>query len=98
MQDYAKSFYKSSAWVHTREAYAKSVGGLCEECLKQGLYNPGEIVHHKKPITPRNINDPGVTLNPENLCLLCRLHHAAAHAKNPKRYRLDEQGRVIFNG
>lgn len=97
MKEYAKSFYKSPRWRNTREAYAKSVGGLCEECLKHGLYNPGEIVHHIRPITPDNIDDPNVTLNWDNLILVCRECHSAEHSSNPKRYRIDSLGRVIIS-
>ena len=45
MKEFAKKFYKSKAWQNTRKAYAASVGGLCEQCLKRGVYKAGEIVH-----------------------------------------------------
>ena len=44
-------FYNSQAWKDTRRNYKQSVGGLCERCLKKGLYNPAEVVHHKTPLT-----------------------------------------------
>lgn len=74
----------------------RSVGGLCERCLKKGLIVPGEIVHHKIHITPDNVNDPAVTLNPDNLELLCRDCHAEEHTDRRKRYKLDDLGRVII--
>ena len=95
MKEYAKHFYKSQSWVKTRNAYATSVGYLCEVCLKNGIYNPGEIVHHKTHITPENINNPKITLDWDNLELVCRECHGVAHSKN-KRYRVDEQGKVII--
>lgn len=94
MQEYAKGFYKSQAWKECRAAYVKSVGGLCEECLKNGLYTPGVIVHHKIPITPVNIYDQSVTLNQDNLELLCRDHHAQKHSAE-KRYKIDKFGKVV---
>ena len=94
MQDFAVGLYKSKAWQRCRTQYAKSKGGLCERCLTKGLYRPGEIVHHKVHITPDNINDASVTLNPGNLELLCRDCHALAH-KPSKRFKVDELGRVI---
>lgn len=97
MKKYAEAFYKSKTWQNTREAYAKSQAGLCERCLKQGIVTPGEIVHHKKHITPKTILDPGVTLDFDNLELLCRKCHAEAHEKksSKRRYYFDEQGRCI---
>lgn len=94
MKDYAAPFYKSKAWQHCRDSYVKSVGGLCEQCLKRGLYVPGEIVHHKIHLTPENIHDPGVALSWDNLVLLCRDCHADEHRKVLKRYTVDEFGRV----
>lgn len=72
----------------------KSVGGLCEKCLKEGRYEPGEIVHHKIHLTPQNINDPSISLNWDNLELLCRLHHGDEHSKRVRRYKVDALGHV----
>ena len=68
---------------------------MCEECIKKGIYKPGEIVHHKEEVTPLNIYNPEITLNLKNLQLLCRDCHARAHKKE-RRYKLDDMGRVIF--
>lgn len=95
MQDFAKAFYSSTAWKLTREAYRKSVGGLCESCLSKGQYKAGEIVHHKVHLTPNNINDPSVSLNWDNLELLCRDCHGKEHDKVIRRYKVDELGRII---
>lgn len=96
MKDYAASFYSSKAWQRTREAYKRSVGGLCEVCWAKGVIKPGEIVHHKIHLTPENINDPEVTLSFNNLQLVCREHHAQIHDRKKRRYKLDELGRVVF--
>lgn len=94
MKDYAESFYKGKAWQRVRDDYVKSVGGLCESCLAKGLIVHGEIVHHKEHITPNNINDEEVTLNTDNLILLCRSCHGEEHKKKIRRYRVDESGHV----
>ena len=98
MKEYAAGFYKSKAWQACRLAYAKQVGGLCEQCLKNGIYKPGVIVHHKIHITPENIQRPEVTMNFDNLELLCRDCHAMMHSANIKRYRVDDLGRVSPRG
>ena len=95
MKPYAEEFYKSKAWKQCREAYAQSKGWLCERCMKEGRVTTGEIVHHKIHLTPENINDPSVSLNWDNLELVCRLCHAAEHGR-PKRYKVDEAGRVTI--
>lgn len=95
MKEFAKSFYKSRIWNDTRNAYAASVGGLCEKCLADGIYKAGEIVHHKQPITPDNINDANITLCWGNLELLCRDCHGKEH-RTERRYKVDEAGRVTI--
>ena len=110
-KQFAKSFYSSKAWQDCRNEYAKKVHHLCENCLKQGIYKPGEIVHHKIEITPMNITHPEITLNHKNLQLLCRDCHAAQHrgetgwmkynkARREKkihsqRFVVDENGKVF---
>ena len=94
MRQFAERLYKSKIWQDTRDAYASSVGGLCEICLANGQYNAGEIVHHKIHLTPQNIDDPDITLNWNNLQLLCRDCHGMVHRGN-MRYRVDSMGHVI---
>lgn len=100
MKDYAEKFYKGTAWHKCRAAYLKSVGGLCERCMSNGLFVPAVIVHHKIHITPENIDDPNIILDWNNLEALCRDCHHDEHkefgAKRlGKRYFIDDSGRVI---
>ena len=96
MKEFARSFYSSKAWQRTRKAYAKSKGNLCEICLAKGMIKPAEIVHHKIELTPENISDPNVALNWDNLQCVCRDCHAKIHDRSGRRYKIDEQGRVII--
>ena len=93
MQDYAKTFYKSKTWQSCRASYLKQARGLCEVCLRRGLYTPADTVHHIIHITPQNINDPSVTLNFSNLLAVCRDCHAEQH-RTKRRYKVDKFGRV----
>ena len=94
MKDFAQSFYKSKRWQSTRRAYLASVGGLCERCLKKGLYRPAVIVHHKVYIAPENINNPEITLNWANLEAVCRECHEDEHKGSNRRYTVNEDGTV----
>lgn len=96
-KEFSRAFYNSQAWKTTREAYKKSKGGLCEDCLRKGLIIPGAEVHHVRELTPDNINDPTVTLNWQNLCLLCKDCHAARHKTGGKRrYWIESDGSVTI--
>lgn len=95
MEAYAKAFYLSPAWRSCRASYLKKVGGLCERCLQDGLYNAAVIVHHKQHITPQNITDPRITLSFDNLEALCWSCHEKEHKGRQRRYRVDADGRVV---
>jgi hypothetical protein len=93
MKPWAKRFYKSKAWRQCRDAYFASVHGLCERC--GGV---GKIVHHVDYLTPDNINDPSVTLNFDNLELLCQdCHNREHHGANAVGDGLafDEDGNLV---
>lgn len=79
MRSINRSFYKSAAWLKTRDSYMKSQGGLCERCRKDGILTPAEIVHHKIYLTEDNYKDPSVSLNWDNLEALCLDCHNREH-------------------
>jgi 5-methylcytosine-specific restriction protein A len=92
---FAKKFYKSKMWHECREAYIQSVFGLCE---RRGCGEVGDIVHHKIKLTADNINDPKITLNFDNLELLCLKHHNQEHFKASNcadGLTFDDQGRLV---
>lgn len=93
--EYTQAFYYTPAWKKCRQAYKKKALGLCERCLKKGIYSPGEIVHHKIHLTPDNIDNPEITLNFDNLELLCRECHQREHSKQ-KRYRINPDGTLTI--
>lgn len=99
-EGFARKFYDSRAWRVCREGYAESKRHLCERCLARGLIVPGEECHHKTKLTPTNITDPSITLNWDNLELLCKDCHLAeheTHRERPTRWQTDEEGRVILD-
>lgn len=78
-REFAKAFYKSKLWQDTREVILKRDRYLCRTV---GCYNPAEEVHHIKHLTPENLNDPNVSVNPANLISLCGECHKAIHKKD----------------
>ncbi len=95
MQDFAEKFYKSKAWLDCRQAYIK---GLKDKTCPRCKENPGKIVHHKITLTPENINDPMITLNPEHFEYICQTCHTQEHLKNKSTrsdVKFDEEGNLI---
>ena len=87
-REFSDAFYHSKVWKQCRTGFFKYKHGLCERCDK-----PGDIVHHKELLTPGNINDPNVTLNWNNLELLCQECHNNEHFEKYSPLRHD----VMFN-
>lgn len=73
-REFAKVFYKSKEWRVTREYILKRDNYLCTKCGE-----PAEEVHHIIHLTPQNITDVRISLNPENLTCLCRNCHFDVH-------------------
>ena len=80
MRAFAKAFYESPAWRRTRAYILRRDAGLCVRCGA-----PGVIVHHKRELTPQNIDDPMISLNADNLETLCRVSCNRARSKASAR-------------
>lgn len=93
-EQFANGFYSSMAWRKCREAFRQYRGGLCERCLARGLIVPGTEVHHKRRLTRENLHDPAVTLNWDNLELLCAPCHDEEHGH--AEMRTDARGHVAL--
>ena len=85
-KEFAKKFYSSKTWQTCRNEYAQRRHHLCEDCLRRGIYKPGEIVHHIIEITPVTIEQPEIALSFDNLELLCRDCHARKHELSGGRW------------
>ena len=96
MREEIQGFYKTLQWQNCRDAYMKSVGMMCERCMKNGLMVPAEIVHHKIHLTPKNIDNPDITTNFNNLQAVCRKCHGELHETHHRRYTVMPDGSVVI--
>lgn len=86
-------FYHSRQWRRAREAYLEARHYICERCGK-----PASIVHHKRYITPENVNDPSVTLNFDNFEALCSECHNVEHfgaGATAEGLAFDHEGNIV---
>ena len=100
-REFSKAFYHSKQWQQVREYVLMRDSYLCRICGA-----PAEEVHHKIHLTPGNLYDPRVNLNPDNLISLCKECHFKEHVadkingKNRKsrnftdEYEFDENGQL----
>lgn len=98
-RDFAKAFYRSLEWRAVRDYCLLRDNYLCQHCG-----HPAEEVHHKIHLTPNNITDVSITLNPNNLVCLCKdchfQEHRGDHGNGRKNnedypYTFDENGNLI---
>ncbi len=84
-------FYRSDDWKRARAIKIALAGGLCQKCSSIGVE-----VHHVIHITPQNVTDPNITLNQENLLLLCRECHNEEHNRFKKtKQKFDKNGNLL---
>ena len=85
-------FYRSDTWKMARAIKIASASGCCEICG-----DVGTEVHHIIHLTPQNISDPNITINQENLKLLCNACHNKIHNRFEGRaqYTFDADGNLI---
>lgn len=89
------TFYNSIAWKRCRAEYLR-LNPFCEECLKEFRFTPATHVHHKIFLNAKNVNDPAISLNPDNLEAVCLDCHNKIHFKQGKRrYIVGEGGKIL---
>lgn len=84
-------FYKSKAWKIARNIKVNEAQGKCERCGAVG-----EEVHHKIYLKVTNVNDSSISLDQENLELLCKECHNKEHGRFKKqKIQFDIEGNFI---
>ena len=94
---FARSFYDSKEWERVRAYCLMRDRYCCQHC---GL--PAQEVHHIIHLSPDNIWDPQISLNPDNLVSLCRDCHFEQHREDANKgadcadgFVFDEFGQLV---
>lgn len=69
-KDFAKAFYNAKPWRDCRKEVLRRDLYTCTYC-----HSRAEEVHHIIALSPSNINDVSIALNPDNLMSLCHNCH-----------------------
>ena len=87
-----EKFYKSDRWHMARDIVITRANGLCEKCGQPGLE-----VHHIIHLTPDNVDDVSISINPKNLIYLCKECHNKEHGRFSSKtdYKFDCDGNVV---
>lgn len=82
-----KSFYKSEQWELFRDnvIYQRTNKSTmkvhCARCGKELNKRYDTVVHHKIELTEQNVNDYNISLNPDNVEVICFNCHNKEHAR-----------------
>ena len=82
-QEFSKKFYKSKEWTNFRQQIIidRMVDGVikCEKCGRTIVESKQIHIHHKTELTPANINDVMISLNPDYVEVICKGCHDEEH-------------------
>jgi len=81
-QDFARKLYTSKAWIELRRNLIIERGPICQKCNTLMIDTSKLIGHHTERLTPLNVNDPNVALNPKKIEIVCLM----CHNKEPGHY------------
>ena len=85
------NFYASSRWMKLRAALIAERGPRCQQCGKVES-NPAKLTgHHTIELTPENVMDASVSLNPKHVKIVC----FDCHQKTHQRFGHENTGRRV---
>lgn len=92
-KEFAEAFYHSAQWKRMRKQILRRDLYTCEDCGRRATE-----VHHEIELTPVNISDPSIALNPKLLHSLCHDCHSRITrgvSEIGAGYIFDEDGQVV---
>ncbi|MEC0107256.1 HNH endonuclease signature motif containing protein [Paenibacillus taichungensis] len=90
-----KSFYASEVWQNFRLVVIGERGLRCEHCGKYVLKSSELTLHHIIELTPENVGDANIALNPDNIMVVHHECHNQIHGRFGYQF---EQGVYIVYG
>ena len=73
------TFYASDLWINFRLSLIAERGPYCQKCGRLIANHLDIIGHHKIELTPENVHDTMISLNPDNVLLVCHGCHDEIH-------------------
>jgi hypothetical protein len=80
-----KSFYASQRWITFRLGLINERGNTCSRCNQRIAKSRDIIGHHKVELTPENVHDYSISLNPDLVELVCFDCHNKEHYRFGQR-------------
>lgn len=75
------NFYGSQTWQTFRMLIINERGLRCEYCKQRVLKSSELTLHHDKELTPENVHDANISLNPTNIMVVHHECHNKIHGR-----------------
>ena len=80
--DKIHKFYTSKTWLDLTYMLKVKCGGKCKRCGDRPLRFSSLIGHHCNiELTEENVDDPNISLNPDNIEIICQKCHNKEHRR-----------------
>lgn len=89
-----KSFYASEEWINLRLTLINERGNVCSHCKEIIARSKDLIGHHRVELTPENVHDVMISLNPDNIDLVCFDCHNKMH--NRFGYKAERKVYIVY--
>ena len=73
------NFYRCKEWIDFRKYIIQQRGLICEECGKNIFEAKQAIIHHIQHLNEKNFLDKKISLNPDNVKVICPQCHNEIH-------------------
>jgi hypothetical protein len=91
-----KSFYASERYQRFRAAIIAERGPRCQKCGRILVSSLDCQLHHIIELTPENVHDVSISLNPKNVLVLCHSCHDLAHARFGQAGKLERGIYIVY--
>lgn len=95
-EQWASNLYNSQAWKKLRSSIIASRGSRCEMCGRLMLDDSQLIAHHVIELTPDNVLDPRIAMNPDNIKIICKGCHDVVHHRYKARGTYDRKVYIVY--
>ncbi|MDS1005308.1 HNH endonuclease [Clostridium sporogenes] len=95
-QEFSRKFYKSKEWGNFRKIILAERGPVCQQCKKIIRESKHIQLHHKEELTPTNVTDVNITLNPDNIEVLCQECHNKLHGRWCKGQTIKKKDKGVY--
>jgi adenylylsulfate kinase-like enzyme len=87
-----QTFYASDTWRRFRLQIIAERGLICEHCHERVIHARELTLHHIIELTPDNVRDTSISLNPDNVLLI----HERCHNKIHRHGAIKTERRVVI--